>query len=112
MGGDFTYVSSSITPAGKNKSEPPSRKKPRTFRGKNSKSHEGDRPPNPNKITTDMTPGEYLQTIECVTLTEGDKLPSHVMNFQPDVANKVVRELEPLQVLWLSNHLVEHHGVV
>ena len=79
-GGEFVYVSSSIAPAGKAKSAPPMRKKPRTHRGQNSKSHEGDRAPNPNKINTNVTPGDYLQTIQCSTLKDEEKLPHYVVS--------------------------------
>ena len=78
--GEFTLVSSSIAPAGKTQSEPPTRKKPRHNRGRFSKSHAGDRPPNPNKVVTDATPGDYLQIIRCTTLKEEEKLPSYVVS--------------------------------
>ena len=67
-GGEFVYVSSSLAPAGKAKSAPPARKKPRKHRGLNSKSHDGDRAPNPNKIHTNdpwrLSPDNQLLRIE------------------------------------------------
>ena len=72
-GDGFVYVEQSLVPAGKAQSAPPARKKPRKYRGLNSKSHDGDRAPNPNKIHTDVTPGDYLQTINCTVLTDKEK---------------------------------------
>ena len=79
VGNGFVYVEQSLTPTGQTQSAPPVRKKPRTYRGQNSKSHEGDRPPNPNKIHTGMAPEDYLQTIQCTELKDKEKLPCHMM---------------------------------
>ena len=81
MDGDFTLISTSIAPAGKTQSEPPpTRKKPRHNRGRFSKSHAGDRPPNPNKVVTNETPGDYIQIIRCTNLKEEEKLPSYMVS--------------------------------
>ena len=54
-------------------------KKARKFRGQTSKSHEGDQPPNENKVQTDVTPDDYIKIISETELKDDEQLPSSVM---------------------------------
>ena len=84
-GDEYVYLTASLAPAGKAQSTPPARKKPRKHRGLNSKSHDGDRAPNPNKIHTHVTPGDYLQTINCSVLKNEEKpSPSYHESMEED----------------------------
>ena len=61
-------------------SAPPTGKKARTNRGKQSKSHDGGTKANFNKIRTDMTPDDYIEVIETKELVPECKLPHGIMS--------------------------------
>ena len=57
---------------------PPAPKKPRQYRGVNSRSHAGDQPPLP-RVETDMNPGDYVEVVSQTTLKEEEKLPGRML---------------------------------